>query len=89
MPVEEQRRQVLEAALAVFGRHGYRGATIEAVARQAGTPRPTVYELFGGKDPLFVEVVRMAAGRVVACLTDSTAGSRELTLRSFVRRSFA
>lgn len=89
LPVEEQRRQVLEAARAVFAQHGFHGATIEAVARLSGTPRPTVYELFGTKDDLFVVVVDDAAERVVNRLSASFRESEEFSLEAFVRHNFA
>src|SRR5829696_6952797 len=63
LPVEEQRRVVVDAARRVFAREGYNGATIERVAREAGTARSSVYELFAGKDELFVAVVQDSAER--------------------------
>ena len=46
LPVAEQRRLVIDAALSVFAADGYNGTTIERVAREAGTARSSVYELF-------------------------------------------
>lgn len=88
-PLAEQRRTVLEAARQVFARHGYHGATIERVARVAGMPRPTVYELFGGKDELFIAVCDDAAERVAQRLSASLTESAEFPLRAFVRHNFA
>jgi AcrR family transcriptional regulator len=89
LPLEEQRRKVLEAARTVFAQHGFHGATIEAVARLSGTPRPTVYELFGTKDDLFVVVVDDAAQRVVTRLSASFRESEEFPVHAFVRHNFA
>jgi AcrR family transcriptional regulator len=80
---------VLNAARAVFAQHGFHGATIEAVARGSGTPRPTVYELFGSKDELFVAVVDDSADRVVARLSASFTESDGWDLDAFVRHNFA
>jgi AcrR family transcriptional regulator len=88
-PLAQQRQGVLDAALEVFARHGYHGATIEQVARRSGTPRPTVYELFGGKEDLFLAVVNAAADRVAARLSASFTESEDFGLRSFVRHNFA
>lgn len=88
-PLEEQRRSVLDSARAVFAQHGYHGATIEAVARGSGTPRPTVYELFGSKDDLFAAVVDDSADRVVVRLSASFTESAEFPLDEFVRHNFA
>jgi AcrR family transcriptional regulator len=87
-PLAEQRRRVLDAAREVFARHGYHGATIERVARLSGTPRPTVYELFGGKEDLFAAVVDESAERVVARLSSSFDESAEFALPAFVRHNF-
>jgi AcrR family transcriptional regulator len=80
---------VLDAARTVFAQQGYHGATIEAVARGSGTPRPTVYELFGSKDDLFAAVVDDSADRVVASLSASFTESQRYSLEAFVRHNFA
>lgn len=88
-PLEEQREQVLDAARTVFAQNGFHGATIEAVARGAETPRPTVYEIFGGKDELYTAVVDDAAERVVRRLSASFTESGDYSLEDFVRHNFA
>jgi AcrR family transcriptional regulator len=88
-PLEQQRRQVLDAARTVFAQHGFHGATIEAMARLSGTPRPTVYELFGTKDELFEVVVADAGERVVARLSSSFRASEDFGLEAFVRHNYA
>lgn len=80
---------MLDAARALFAQHGYHGATIEAVARRSGTPRPTVYELFGSKDDLFAAVIDDSADRVVARLSHSFTESASFDLEQFVRHNFA
>ena len=46
LPREERREQLLDAALAVIDREGYAGASIDAIAREAGVTRPVVYSAF-------------------------------------------
>lgn len=87
-PLEEQRRSVLDAARAVFAQSGFHGATIESVARLSGTPRPTVYELFGSKDDLFAAVVDDSADRVYKRLSASFTESIDYELDAFVRHNF-
>src|SRR5215207_1597889 len=89
LPVEEQRRVVVDAARRVFAREGYNGATIERVAREAGTARSSVYELFAGKDELFVAVVQDSAERVVRHMRENFQRSEGRPLRDFARHSFA
>jgi TetR/AcrR family transcriptional regulator, regulator of autoinduction and epiphytic fitness len=45
----QTRLQILEAARSVFDERGYTGATIEAIAAQAGVAVETVYAVFGSK----------------------------------------
>lgn len=64
-PVRRQR--LVEAALRVALRQGLRGATMEAIAREAGVAKPTLYSYFPDKDAVFAAV---AAG-VAATITDA------------------
>ncbi|HLM64140.1 MAG TPA: TetR/AcrR family transcriptional regulator [Acidimicrobiales bacterium] len=89
LPLEEQRRLVVDAGRRVFAREGYNGATIERVAREAGTPRSSVYELFNGKDDLFAAVVADAADRFVTHLLRGFHAAEGMPLREFARRNFA
>jgi TetR/AcrR family transcriptional repressor of mexJK operon len=52
-----KRRVVLEAATALFLRHGYLGTSMDQVAAYAGVSKPTVYKFFGDKEHLFSEIV--------------------------------
>lgn len=57
----EQR--ILEVTRELLARHGYQGLTIGAVAREAGTTRPSVYLRFADKHDL---ATRAIAGMTVA-----------------------
>jgi AcrR family transcriptional regulator len=46
MPPEQRREQLIDAALNVILKEGYRGVSIEAIAREAGVTRPVVYDHF-------------------------------------------
>jgi AcrR family transcriptional regulator len=58
---DEQQRQVrtqlLDAAERVFARHGYQGASIDAIAAEAGYSHGAVYSNFDGKEDLFLVLV--------------------------------
>ena len=57
------RRQILDVALRSFVEHGYRGATVAAIARSAGVHVDTIYALVGRKPALLTELVeRSIAG---------------------------
>ncbi|MFL5575770.1 MAG: TetR/AcrR family transcriptional regulator [Gemmatimonadaceae bacterium] len=55
---EERPRQIIEAALEVFGEHGLGQARLEDIARRAGLSKGTIYLYFPNKEELFREVVR-------------------------------
>lgn len=54
------RRKIVRAAQRLFLRHGYAGATMAAVAAEAGVVVETVYRSFGSKGALFGAVVESA-----------------------------
>ena len=47
------RRRILDAALVLFGRHGYRRTSMADVACQAGLSRASLYLYFADKNALF------------------------------------
>jgi TetR/AcrR family transcriptional repressor of mexJK operon len=49
----DRERRILEAALKVFAEMGYSGATMDAVATEAGLTKPTLYSYFPSKESLF------------------------------------
>lgn len=52
-PSEERRRQIIEAALAVFARKGFDGATNKDIAHEAGVTPGLIYHYFEDKRALF------------------------------------
>ena len=48
----DRRGEILEAALAVFTRHGYQRATIEEIRAASGASTGSIYHHFGGKEEL-------------------------------------
>ncbi len=56
--VERRRRQVVNAAIAMFGKRGYHASTIRDIAQQAGVSVGLIYQYFGDKeDVLFLAIV--------------------------------
>lgn len=55
------RDKLLDAARDVFSQHGYVGATTRRIAEVAGVSEITVFRLFGSKDALLDEAVRLHA----------------------------
>ena len=54
---EYRRKQILDAALAVFSRKGYGEATIPDIAREAGVAVGTIYNYYESKRDLLVSLV--------------------------------
>ena len=53
-----RRKEVAEAAVRVFNRLGFTGASISAVATELNIDRATLYYYVGSKEELFDEIVR-------------------------------
>lgn len=54
---EETRRQILTAAYKLFIERGYAGATIEAIAAEAGVAPETIYAVFKNKGRILVRLI--------------------------------
>ena len=54
---QRNRILILDAALEVFSRHGYRGATLDQIAKQAGLSKPNILYYFGGKEDIHVTLL--------------------------------
>jgi TetR/AcrR family transcriptional regulator len=66
-----QRRNsqaILDAALDVFSRHGYRGATLDQIAEAAGLSKPNVLYYFDGKEAIHRELLEGLLGTWLAPL---------------------
>src|SRR3954471_18722250 len=73
-PDSERRERVLAAALEVFGRYGFRKASMDEIARAADISRQGLYLHFANKEALFRAAVRheldTALGEVSRCLDE-------------------
>jgi AcrR family transcriptional regulator len=80
------RQAVLRAAGELIEEHGYGGLTMEAIARQAGVSKQTVYRWWPSKAEIVLEGLTDAAA-ALAPAPDS--GSLEQDVRGFLRRTIA
>ena len=53
----ENREQILDAALEVFSRHGFRGSTIDQIASEAGMSKPNLLYYFRRKQDIYEAVL--------------------------------
>ena len=74
----ERRSQVLGIAAGEFANHGLHGASIEAIAREAGITQAYVFRMFGTKKALFAELVGAAFDRFSDSMSQAATGTRGL-----------
>jgi AcrR family transcriptional regulator len=55
---EARPRQILDAAIDVFGESGLAAARLEDIAKRAGVSKGTIYLYFSNKETLFCEMIR-------------------------------
>ena len=82
-----KKSRILDAAWTVFGRNGYTGTSLDAIAEEAGVSKPTLYMYFGNKEGLFEAVLADTSEDILGPLFDSdhTAGSMVEALLNFSR----
>jgi TetR/AcrR family transcriptional regulator, regulator of autoinduction and epiphytic fitness len=77
-PDRARQERVLAVALEVFGRYGFRKASMDEIARSADISRQGLYLHFASKDALFRAAVRKeldtALGDASRCLNEEGAG---------------
>ncbi len=54
---QRNRSLILDAALEVFSQHGFRGATLDQIAAQAGLSKPNILYYFEGKEDIHVTLL--------------------------------
>jgi len=57
LPAAKRRRQLLDVALAAFADGGYHGTSMDDVAAAAGVTKPVLYQHFGSKRALYIELL--------------------------------
>ncbi|MCC3770344.1 TetR/AcrR family transcriptional regulator [Streptomyces sp. UNOC14_S4] len=68
MPRAVRERQMLDAAVEVFARRGYRAASMDEIAELAGASKPLVYLYLNSKEDLFSACIRREAEALIAAV---------------------
>ncbi|MFE0045732.1 TetR/AcrR family transcriptional regulator [Streptomyces albireticuli] len=68
MPREVRERQMVDAAVEVFARRGYRTASMDEIAELAGASKPLVYLYLNSKEDLFSACIRREAEALIAAV---------------------
>jgi AcrR family transcriptional regulator len=84
------RRRLLGEAIRLFGRQGYEGTSLEAVASGAGVRKQTLLYYFPSKDALLQACVQETSQRVAQALSDALeeetdSGKAEAVVRTVFR----
>src|ERR1700729_2040326 len=78
MSGSERRSQVLGIAAGEFAKRGLHGASIEAIAHEAGITQAYVFRMFGTKKTLFLELVGGGFDRFGDGMAQAAQGARGL-----------
>lgn len=82
------KREILRAALALFGERGLAGTSVRDIAGESGYTNPALYKHFAGKDELALYLFELCHARVwTACQAAlSSADSFDQKLDAYVER---
>lgn len=72
----ERERQILDAAVAVFGERGYQAASMDVVAERVGVTKPVLYAHFGSKEGLLLACIARARAELLEVTTTAAASAR-------------
>ena len=75
MKGDDRKTQIVETAVALFGRKGFSGTTTKSIAEAAGISEATIFRHFPSKEALYAEAFRQR--------TDPSAEDFVSTLRSY------
>jgi AcrR family transcriptional regulator len=65
---EERRARILDAAARVFAERAYESASIEEIAEAAGITKPVIYHHFSSKRALYIALLELYRGELLAFL---------------------
>jgi AcrR family transcriptional regulator len=69
----DRRRQLLGVALDQFAATGYHATSMDDVAEAAGVTKPVLYQHFGSKRKLYLELLEDVGAELMAAITEATA----------------
>ena len=75
LPAVQRRRQLLDVSLEVFARRGFHSASMTDVAEAAGVTKPVLYQHFGSKRELYLELLDDVGQRLLEEVQKATAAA--------------
>jgi len=87
---QEKLESILNTAKKMFARYGLQKTSLEEVARMARVAKATIYNYFGSKDQVYLEVLRREMDEIVEKISSSVTqeASPEDKAVAFVRTKF-
>ena len=85
--LSDKQRAIIEAATRTFLVAGYRAASMDAIAREAGVSKQTIYNHYGNKEALFSDVITQHCQDVLLSRLETEQARHDVegTLRGFAR----
>ena len=86
LPAARRRRQLLDVSLGVFAASGFHRTSMDQVAEAAGVTKPVLYQHFGSKRRLYLELLEDVGSQLteaIAKATASASGPRDQVLAGF------
>ena len=69
----KRRDQLMEVALERFAASGYHGTSMDEIAEAAGVTKPVLYQHFGSKRQLYLELLQEVGAQLNEAITKATA----------------
>ncbi|MFH0174281.1 TetR/AcrR family transcriptional regulator [Streptomyces cacaoi] len=97
VPRARREQQILAAATQEFGRNGYEGTSLAAVAARVGVTKTLLHQYFGAKHDLYLACLVPAADRILSAIRaamqdtggESAAGSETPGMRADAQETVA
>src|SRR4051812_4655468 len=84
MTPEQRRRQLLEAAIELYGSRPYEQVSIDDIVAAADVSRPLFYRYFSGPNEIYLAALRFAADGLIARFSAPAEGTLLDQLRSMI-----
>ena len=87
---EARRRTLLEAAVQLFGRHGYHATTVPMIVSAAASSTGSFYSYFRNKEDIFAAVLEELGKKLFECMKirNSAPGNDAVEMDGAIRRIF-
>ncbi|MFG3659758.1 TetR/AcrR family transcriptional regulator [Streptomyces sp. NPDC047706] len=84
VPRAQREQQIIAAATEEFGRRGYEGTSLAAVAARVGVTKTLLHQYFGAKQDLYLACLTPVGDRILSAIRaamEDTAGARAQELK--------